>query len=120
MKNSKYFLLQILALAAYFSIVTACHKDPAPTVYGKWETVNAFGYHWNYSFEKGGQFCKSLPEYFPDSFFCFDYSVDGNLVTIDAPDDEVWAWEFLDQDLADVRVTLVDGSLERFILKRIK
>lgn len=120
MKNSKYLLIQITMLTVYFSIVAACTKDQKPTVYGTWETVSAFGTKWEYSLVKEGQFCKKAPEYFPDTSFCFDYSVTDNKVVVDAPDDETWVWEFVCEDVADVTVTYIDGSIQRFILKRIE
>lgn len=126
MKNFRVSdLLMIGYLAWVASMYFGCTKEPQPNVFGHWETVNAIGFKWEYTITQGGQFCKRLPEYFPDTSFCFDYDVadDGdNTTTITAPTAETWTWEFVGgcPDVADVSVTLATGEKQRFILKRIE
>lgn len=119
MKKTTFNLLKVIAFAAYFFWLAACRKDDKPTVYGHWETVNAVGFNWEYVITKDAQLCKRLPEYFPDTSFCFDFDVDGDVVTVHAPTVETWHWEFVADDVADVNVTLAGGEKQRFILKRI-
>lgn len=123
MKTSKYLFIQIIALAIYFAIVASCTKKPEPNVYGKWETVEAFGFHWEFTITRGAQLCRRLPNDIPQTSFCFDYSVDesGTGLVVQTPDPETWAWEFIgdDGDVADVLVTAFNGEKTRYILKRI-
>lgn len=109
-------LLLFIGIVALFG---ACKKDIF-TPYGEWETVNAVGYKWEYSIEKNGQFCKSLPEQFPLTSFCFDYQMASNglNMTINSPDKEAWEFTPVCEDVADVSVTYPSGEVVRFILKR--
>lgn len=118
-KQSTFNLLTVIAFAVYFITLAACHKDPKPTVVGKWETVQAFGLAWEYEFKPDGQTCRRAPEAFGTTAFCWEYDVDGSTVTINANTVETWEWEFVCDDVADVSVTLPDGEKQRFILKRI-
>jgi len=123
MKQHHFNLFTVAMVALYFVAVAACHKDPKPTVYGNWETVNAVGFHWYYDIAADGDLCKRLPEYFPDTAFCYDYDVvvtnDATTVTVHTPTPETWVWDFVCDDVADVTVTMPDGEIQRFILKKI-
>ena len=114
--------LDVLFSMFFLFTVAACHKDPKPEVFGTWETVSAVGFKWEYTITRDAQFCKRLPEYFPDTSFCFDYEVDANgtVVDVDAPNAENWTWEFMAEDLADVVVRYADSTSERIIIKRLK
>lgn len=126
MKRNIFKLAILTALFGVTLVCTSsCKKDPMPTIYGHWETVNAIGFNWQYDITDGGQFCKSLPEYFPETSFCYDYAVANDAdhtTTITAPTAETWTWEFVGgcADVADVSVTLANGEKQRFILKRIR
>ena len=102
----------------YFFIVASCHKDPQPTVVGKWETVEAVGLRWEYEFKRDGQSCRRAPDAFGTTAFCWPYDVNGTTVTIQTNTVEIWEWVFVCDDVADVLVTLPNGEKQRFILKK--
>lgn len=112
--------LLMFGFLLWVGFMMACHKEKKPAVYGNWETVNAVGFHWEYKFTNEGQFCRRLPEYFPDTSFCFSFQVDkaGTTTIIATPESETWIWDFVADDVADVNVTRADGEKQRFILKR--
>lgn len=118
-KQSRLNFLSVIAFAVYFTTLAACHKDPKPTIVGKWETVQEFGLAWEHEFKTDGQTCRRAPEVFGTTAFCWEYYVDGSTVTINANTVEIWQYEFVCDDVADVLVTLPDGEKKRFILKRI-
>ena len=113
MKKTSIILLFVLL------VFTGCKRDIF-TPYGEWETVTTEGYEWEYNIQKDGQFCRLLPEYFPGTSFCFDYSISPNKlqISISNEDAEVWEIDPVCEDAADVTVTKKDGSVTRFIIKR--
>ena len=108
---------KLLLLSGIIALLSSCKKDVF-TPYGKWETVEAVGYKWEYSIEKNGQFCKSLPSEFPLTSFCHDYQIAANglTMTVFAPTQEAWEFSPVCEDVADVTVTYSSGEVVRFIM----
>lgn len=121
MKKFAYFLLAVFALALA-CMIFGCRKERQPNIYGNWETINAVGFDWQYQIDRRGQFCKMLPEYFPETSFCYDYHERGDSTFIEAPTREVWIWEFEADDVAVVTAFVgndpADLQKQQFVLRR--
>lgn len=124
MKKAAPFLLRPMVGALLFLLLqaTACRKERQPDIYGDWETITTVGFKWQYAIDRRGQFCKALPEYFPETNFCYDYSERADSTFIHSPTPEVWVWEFEGQNVAVVTAFIGTdpGDLEKqqFILRR--
>lgn len=123
MKNSVSVLRIFAAILLILSIMSSCKKEEKPSVLGTWETIQAFGYAYEYEFKEDGQTCRRLPEVFGTTAFCYGYEFDrndGTMVTY-ANRVEKWEWEFVCEDVAKVKV-LIDSSdvVQYYILNRIK
>jgi len=121
-KFSLSFALSCALLAFLLSIALSygCKKEPLPhPIYGEWETVNAVGFKFDYKIQEGGLFCRSLPEYFGNTWFCFDYNrqADTLFVNIEA-DPERWVLDFQTRDAVLVNVKKESGSTDAFLLVR--
>jgi hypothetical protein len=121
MKIHQFAKLAILicGFMAFTVFTPSCEKDHQPTIYGQWETVQAFGYKWEYKIPKHGQLCRKLPEAFGETSFCFDYEIEGDVMSINAPVIEVWKITFICENVAEITVTYPDSSITNLILKRI-
>jgi hypothetical protein len=116
-------ILFMVAIVATFS----CTKQHEPDIVGKWETVMSIGFKWQCEFAPQDA-CRELPDVFPGTRFCYDYTVTSRLenkieFTVKTQYEEKWVWSFVDDcsDIADVTVTsTADSSVQRFILKRIE
>lgn len=98
-----------------------CKKESLPTVCGQWETLSVVGFKWDYEFCDGGQFCRSLPEYFPDTSFCFSFEQHGDTSFIATPEPEVWVWEWEGENIAVIKsITPIQGQPSQFIIRRKK
>jgi hypothetical protein len=107
----------IAICASIFSF--QCKKETLPTVYGKWETFSVVGFKWDYEFEKDGTFCRALPEYFPDTTFCYTFEQRGDTSFISSPEAEQWLWDFEAENIAVITsMTTVQGQPKQFILRR--
>lgn len=96
-------------------IWSACHKEPQPEIYGQWETISN-GFKWNYQISEN-QFCRTLPEFFGETQFCFPYEVKGDTLNIQFNDPEKWVWNILESDVAIVTNLTVN---ETYVVKRTK
>ena len=101
-----------------FTAVSCKKEDPFP-IHGKWETINAVGFKWDYDIQKNGQACKALEEYFPGTSFCFDYRISADTLFIYGQSPEVWIWEFECEDVAVVTATVgPENEVSKFVLSR--
>jgi hypothetical protein len=112
---------QIFIIAAILFALQSCKKEPLPTYFGKWETVQAFGVAYEYTITQGGQFCYKAPEVFGQTSFCYDFSPTSNTeLIVNGNQVANWHWEFICPDVADVLVTLDDSTKQRIILKKVE
>lgn len=111
-------------LVAAFMLLAACfgcHKEHENTIYGEWKTINTVGFAYDYSIQKGGYHCRSLPDVFGTTMFCYDYTEKNDSLFIAANDPEHWVLEYENADLVVVKVHRDSSNTnESFILKRKK
>lgn len=117
----KHYLNIILPLFLAVGLLTLseCKKDPVPNFYGNWKTVEALGYPYEYNIEKDGRFCKKYVEGFGELYFCNDFEVISDTeIKINANWKEVWVWNFISYDVAEVVATYDDSTKYIRILRR--
>lgn len=116
------FLIRFIFLIALFCIVfsiACCQKEEHPQVYGQWETIDVVGPKWDYNIQKDGFLCKTLPEYFPGTNFCYDYEVDGDTLHLYSATPEKWVFEFEGDNVAIVTAEIGSPQeIVQFIIRR--
>lgn len=100
-------------------LFVSCQKEKQDTneVTGKWETIQVVGWDWSYSFDHRSNACRQLPQYFPDTVFCYSYTQDRDTTYIQAEEKEKWVWDFQCENIAVV-TQYVGGQKNRMILQR--
>lgn len=104
-----------LTAAIIIGLQTQCKKEPAPEIFGNWQTISP-GFQWHYQIDQT-QFCRTLPEYFGETQFCFNYQTTGDTLNLNFNQPEKWIWDILEKDVA-VITNVTKG--ESYIVKRTK
>jgi len=123
MRNFLFALAERLVLLGlvFFLAFFGCKKEPLPhPIYGEWETVNAVGFKWEYNIQEDGFFCRSLPEYFGETKFCYNYQRVDDTLFIQANSPERWTLQIQTRDAILVTSTLEGGNVDAFLLNRKK
>lgn len=111
----------IMLFNGILALSTQCKKEELPhPVFGQWETVNAVGFKWEYEIEESCNFCRSLPEYFGTTKFCYPYSRSADTLFILTPDPERWTLQVQTRDAILVTVNRESGTSDAFLLSRKK
>lgn len=104
-----------------FAISTGCKKDNMDLHVGKWETVNAIGFKWEYNIGSDGRWCRALPKDFGNVEFCYPYTETGeNKIKVQYQDSVFfWQFNFHASTVAEITTTNTKGKvLETLILKK--
>lgn len=113
--------LSVAVVAFVVLLAASCYREPEPEVYGSWGTISD-GFKWEYRIQRGGFFCRKLPELFQETIFCYEFTNDGERLEIDTPGHESWEYSFEGEGDVLVVKEYISGdtiSKKTLILKRL-